>query len=555
MEPAQDDGTSAVTRCLRVPELQHIICDMIRSYLDGLPTLAALACTARVFSEVALDTLWNTQSSLVPLIKCFPANVWEETQDDDDGFRAVTLKAEPNVDDWTRVKLYASRIRVIHLGAPPPGLLRYTGKMMGDAAIVLRKSLGSFPLLPNLQLLKWGQVLVNEAQDLALLQLLLSPSLSLVDVVMKEWSNESAQAVAFTLSEYRKSATQLRSVTFSLPPCATIEAAVRDLGYHQQSLHNMPPEFVAHLSESHSLQRVSIKVDRETTIQILEKARATNGSFFPSLRHISLHIETLKLCEEWLEAVRSPMLDSLALVIDEPAPATALQSFFEGLVQRRLHSGSVHKLRFVSTKAASRMSTKHHITPTTLESLLQLDLTTLQLEPGAPIDVDNAFIERAACAWPNLRTLELGAELRRYNASPRVTLEGLLPLAEHCINLTALALPFMTDASAFRERFDAGKRPVKGLSFGCGPFVLGVGGATINAGSDTFLFSAVVSDLCPGLRSVQTAWGRAGKIERGDLSVGDLDREDRTIEDKWRQIDRFASEMARVRRQERMWVE
>ncbi|KAH9851765.1 hypothetical protein C2E23DRAFT_904186 [Lenzites betulinus] len=416
MDLAQGNETSAAMRCLRVPELQHIIYD--HTHINRLSTLATLARTARVFSEIALDTLWNTQSSLIPLIKCFPTHIWEEIQDDYDGFRVLTLKAEPNGDDWTRVKLYASRIRAIHFSPRPPDLRRYTGKMLSDVAILLKKSLGPFPLLPNLQSLKWGQVLgSDEPHDLALFQLLLSPSLSLVDVVMTDWRHESTQALAVTLAEYGRSATQLRSVVFALPPCATIEAAVCDLGYHQQSLRvfectwgeSMPPEFVAHLSESHSLQRVSIRVDWETATQILDKARATNGPFFPSLRHISLRTETLELCEEWLEAVNSPMLDSVALVIDEPAPATALQSFFDGLAQRRPHSASIHKLCVVSTKPAARtISTGHHITPSTLESLLQLDLTALQLEPGVPVDVDNAFIERAACAWPNLRTLELG---------------------------------------------------------------------------------------------------------------------------------------------------
>ncbi len=558
---------------------------MIHRQYDGPCTLAALARTARFFQDVALDTLWNIQSSLIPLVKCFPQDVWTERRDED-GFRVVvrsglhfannhlmislfqSLVAEPKPEDWTRVKLYAARIRDISLSASALNSQRLEGKLAGDAFVTLKKSLGSEPFLPNLHSFAWEQTPGEEAHALASFQLMLSPHASSMNVKINKWSDDSAQAIATALDEYGEKAVQLRSITvlYTNPnwKCPPIEKAVLALGFRQQNLqalmctwqNKMSLETITQLSKLNTLQKVSIKADAEKTTQLLGVARSTSGTFFSSLRLLSLHSDTLALCEEWLHAIRSSALDSLTCIVDEPPTTAELHGFLTRLAasSHRLHSGKLAQLRLVSRKAAPRPSSLHHVTPATLEPLLPLALTALQLEPGCPVDVDDAFLERAARAWPRLRTLELAAELRRYTGAPRVTLAGLLPLAQHCPDLSTLGLPFVADAGAFQQRFDAGDRPTDGVSFGLEvPFTLGVGGSIINQATDTFLLAGVLSDLCPSLRAVQTAWNRLGEV--GGANVGRLELEREDMADSWRQIDRFAVEMARVRRQERMWLE
>lgn len=63
--------------CLEIRE----ILDNIFGYLvpynyrgHGLGTLAALARTCKTFSEPALDILWYSQDSVVPLISCLPSD-------------------------------------------------------------------------------------------------------------------------------------------------------------------------------------------------------------------------------------------------------------------------------------------------------------------------------------------------------------------------------------------------------------------------------------------------------------------------------------------------
>ena len=72
-------------RCLEIPEILGLIFDSI---LNDAPsgesrrTVLALALTCHGFKDTALDVLWYTQTSLVPLIKCMPSDLWRESPAD-----------------------------------------------------------------------------------------------------------------------------------------------------------------------------------------------------------------------------------------------------------------------------------------------------------------------------------------------------------------------------------------------------------------------------------------------------------------------------------------
>ena len=70
-------------RCLGVPEMLNHIFQFVQTESGGNSTVLALACTAKCFQEAALDTLWQTQASLVPLVKCFPDELLTETRQED----------------------------------------------------------------------------------------------------------------------------------------------------------------------------------------------------------------------------------------------------------------------------------------------------------------------------------------------------------------------------------------------------------------------------------------------------------------------------------------
>ncbi len=88
-------ATPTMHRCLRVPELLTHIFQMIQAEPGGCATIAVLARTAKCFHDAALDTLWQTQASLVPLVKCLPEDSLTETREDDGTRKLVRLRCWP----------------------------------------------------------------------------------------------------------------------------------------------------------------------------------------------------------------------------------------------------------------------------------------------------------------------------------------------------------------------------------------------------------------------------------------------------------------------------
>ena len=63
--------------CFSVDEILRLVaCELVTS--EAKSTAAALARCCKGFEEPVLDTLWETQERLAPLLKCIPQDVWGE---------------------------------------------------------------------------------------------------------------------------------------------------------------------------------------------------------------------------------------------------------------------------------------------------------------------------------------------------------------------------------------------------------------------------------------------------------------------------------------------
>jgi len=62
--------------CLNVDEILSLVaCELVVS--EAKATAVALACCCKGFEEPVLDTLWETQEQLTPLLECLPQEVWK----------------------------------------------------------------------------------------------------------------------------------------------------------------------------------------------------------------------------------------------------------------------------------------------------------------------------------------------------------------------------------------------------------------------------------------------------------------------------------------------
>ncbi|KAF7318573.1 hypothetical protein HMN09_00367600 [Mycena chlorophos] len=93
--------------CLEVPE---IISEIVKYGSNA--TLAILAQTCRAISEPALDSLWRHIEGLYPLLRSFPVGLinWEPGRGFEE-FRFAGLARGITAGDWERPLLYCSRVR------------------------------------------------------------------------------------------------------------------------------------------------------------------------------------------------------------------------------------------------------------------------------------------------------------------------------------------------------------------------------------------------------------------------------------------------------------
>lgn len=428
----------------------------------------------------------------------------------------------------------------------------------------LKNCLGAEPLLPSLRTFHWANPEKHEAEDLASLLLLLNSKASTAIIQMGKWNDESIREIVSALSIFGENPAQLRSIQITSSPCTSLEEAILALGLRQQHLldfkynwnNQMSLETIIHLSGLNNLREVAIRADAERSREFFLWARERGGHFFPSLQLFSLFTDSVEICEKWLNLIRQPDLHSIDLYVDQPPTATAFHDLLSKLTEHPARD-VLRNVHFKSMQPSPRNNSLHTVRPDTLAPLLQLNISQLHLEPGAPIDIDDELVERMARAWPRLAVLELNAEWRRYAPAglvPSVTLKGLIPLAEHCPFVGMLSLPINTDVSAFEEDYEAGLRPAGGISFKqC--YMLGVGPSPIEQESDHLMIAGFLSDLCPDLMTLKTAWARGPPMM--DVGEGEtsLDVENQETGEAWRQTEKYAREMARVRRQERAWME
>ena len=64
--------------CLNVDEIVRLIaCELVAS--GGKGTAVGLACCCKSFGDPVLDMLWAIQDQLLPLLKSFPGDVWNDS--------------------------------------------------------------------------------------------------------------------------------------------------------------------------------------------------------------------------------------------------------------------------------------------------------------------------------------------------------------------------------------------------------------------------------------------------------------------------------------------
>ncbi|KAJ7782571.1 hypothetical protein DFH07DRAFT_791174 [Mycena maculata] len=431
-----------------IPEVVALICGIAE-----FPTLAALAQTCQAFQAPAFSVLWRDQSDLMQLLKCLPSDLWELEVEDDFG---PTLRFRRSIiaSDWTRVLFYAVYVKsLIENGQLP---------VTAEIYATLSVSLPKYPLFPNLRHLTWS----TRDDVFPYIRILVGDKLKSI-VLSMQGSKTIRSSLLLSLTTSHPTLTHVEFVTVNNPPMIiqAIHSAICSWNHLEKLRSNtLDLPSMLHLARLPNLK--SLRLDHfpsySTTTKELEARVASTGPAFAPLREFIVYSDPILDITSFLDVIEPDALDKIQLSIEAPTVTEDWQTLNASLACKSSKTLTELSLR-------ENFSYDHEI-PDSLERMLTTDslrpllsfanLVEVAVVAGHGIDLDDAFLEEMALAWPQLQKLDLSPGCQSARYVPQITLAGLIPLAQHCPSLASLALVMnATDVDPFVK-----EKPGRGIT-------------------------------------------------------------------------------------------
>ncbi|KAJ6504336.1 hypothetical protein C8R47DRAFT_1210407 [Mycena vitilis] len=154
------------THPLEIPEIVALVCSQILKTPPGRQGLAALARTAKIFQDGALNGIWQWQGSFVHILRLMPEDLWNAPVEDGCINKLVCpplIRLEPRLTDddgnqelvrpigsadWERPLFYLHRVRTLNA---------FTSEQLPSPALfeILSSSCPREHLFPNIRSLTW----------------------------------------------------------------------------------------------------------------------------------------------------------------------------------------------------------------------------------------------------------------------------------------------------------------------------------------------------------------------------------------------------------------
>ncbi|KAJ7089917.1 hypothetical protein C8R44DRAFT_892103 [Mycena epipterygia] len=344
----------------------------------GAKDLAAPARTCITFHDIALDALWWYQYTIVNLIRCMPADLWDTVLVH--GTDATLRLSRPIVaSDWTRLLRYSHRIKNLTCGDHP---------MYPDLSEVferLRLGVPGDDLLPNLETLTAIHLgYCDPDTEEAILPILARKVPTLRSVVINILQLEMGENRHPHVSAFLQALSRVRSIMVSN---GTLDAAA-----------------LLHLGQLTTLEKLNIILPDSISFPGIN-----DGTLFSNLHAVALHIGSVELLPTFMRTWAKPPITSIELSSTAyPAPE-GFEEIYTLLAARCAHE-SLRSLNLQVFEAP-------------------LNSTDLSIHSG------NSF-QHLFCL---LEKLEISTyPFHR----PRSTLLGLHALAQHCPRLRKLEMLF-----------------------------------------------------------------------------------------------------------------
>ena len=496
-------------RCLETPELiVSIFSEVAEDDESGCASLAVLARTCQAFKNPALDALWRTQTSLMPLVNLFPA---KGEGDQEVCLQLLTLHClslklskspQISMSEWFRIVPYASRVKsfVMYVDDELPHIWHALAMSRPDSTPFL---------FPNLRHLSW----VENGIWTSFIRLVLPPTLIRLELD-SIWSASDTMHV------------RVHEVT------SLTESILRSLGHFYPSLQQFSllggldipsrPSFIDALSQLVNLRRLIldrvpspaafVHMNRLEYLVISrhdeDPEKLSTPVVLPSLREFKFRGNQLSWVTSFLSSIHSEChLETVEIMVylDEEQVLPSWTGLLKALGccdSHTLTSVTVGDRRF-----SDQDYHPEHCHPADQEAISPLfalsNLIHLKLLPHQGFDIDDETLRQISLAFPHLRSLELGRLMSSWTIPSRITLVGLIPLIANCPQLHRLCI--VIDATIIPDACISIPTPntiLKTLEVGCSRI------------SDPVDVAAFLMDLFPNVTRIVHGWYHPSGNER-----------------------------------------
>ncbi|KAJ7591799.1 hypothetical protein C8J56DRAFT_519006 [Mycena floridula] len=445
--------------CWGIAEIRDLIFSDVFSAVsirDARCDLVKLAMTCKLFSTTALDMLWRKQSTLFPLIKLLPRELWKETED---ARRELYLTdARPfRPSDFVSFDFYAGKIQFLEYR--PSG--NYSPP---EEDLQIFHELWSFrgqQLLPNLRCLRL--IHLGTYYQLHGFDILMGPSLAQVELEM-EW-DANLKNVDDLIVSLEKSSVPLEHLDLAHAQNLTIVASSQLSSLVQKSSQlrflscgkrQLTTEALTSLASFESLYTLCLSNSARDLLVAL-KALPVDGLLpFPVLRHLELRQSDITDISAVLEHLNLAQLAHLYVEISTDVTPNDLERLFTVLKNRCSSRFSTIRLtpspqtQPPGLHRSSVASYNTLITPAILRPLLDLDsIICFEMTFPCAFTIDDVFVADMAEAWPKLQILQLGPRSGWAHRTSAITFDGLRSIVENCRDLTRLGLVFHATSQLF----------------------------------------------------------------------------------------------------------
>lgn len=433
----------------------------------GSRTVAALAVTARLFLEPAMDVLWYAIPDIAVLFFTLEKEVYSERQIAARGRlvrnhrQLVSLFLYGVLDFANPLRLgkdlvgvlqgsqlerflaYAQRVRIItsdaHIATRAEDLNAAPGVYDTLAGI-----LGSRPLLPNVEKINYTRSEITLLKVFRSFRILFGPKLWAVRICSYHGPYVGPNAAPITDKDEEAFVQMLKTLADTNPQLqklymwtnpnsaamiASVSRAVCALNHlvslrlPSMSVLPLTPAAFIHLARLPDLRKLDCVVDGSEDwvnhLAALARSSDSQGTTFPVLHALELtSTQTLALATDLLRFVGSPHLTKLWITANKAVPRHEIDPLLETVAGLRgakaISQFYVFARRVMPTTApdAATFSTGRAPRPigrAALGPLLAMSaLDDISLQIRCPYDIDDALLEAFTDAWPSIYRLQLG---------------------------------------------------------------------------------------------------------------------------------------------------